>query len=242
MLNTIDKLEPYTKKSKRKKFRKIFFISIFPLLVFYTIFLSPHIEPIIQESFFSVVRDLKKEKFNYLTPIYAKSEFDNRYSLSVLTGESGLSNVKSRTKYYIKDPRILAMAKFLGDYGSPMQPYAEVFVEEADRYGLDWRLVAGISGVESAFGNITPRDSHNGWGWRGINGNADGWSMFDSWEDAIIHITERMALGYGTDLTPFDIESTYCPPCGEAYGHPWANGVTRFMNELDYYLNNLSEL
>lgn len=242
MLNTVDKLQPQNNINRRKNFRKLFFISFFPIMIFYTIFLSPHIEPLIQDYLFSIVRDFKHEKFNYLTPVYAKSEFDNRYTLSVLTGEDALSMVQSRTKYYVKDPRILAMSKFLGDYGSPMQPYAEVFVQEADRYGLDWRLVAGISGVESAFGNITPNGSHNGWGWRGINANQDGWSFFESWPEAISYITERMALGYGTNLSPFDIESTYCPPCGEAYGHPWANGVTRFMNELDYYLDNLSNL
>lgn len=239
MPKTVDKLQPHMKSTDRKGFRKWYFFSTLVLLIFYTIFISPIFEPVIEESFFSVVRSVKAEKFNYLTPVYATSRINGKSSLSVMRGQTALDEIRSRTKYYVKDPRVLAMSEFLGDYNSPMQPYAEVFIEEADRYGLDWRLLVGISGVESAFGNLIPRGSNNAWGWRGINGNDAGWSMFETWEDAIIHITERMALGYGTNLTPFDIEATYCPPCGRNPAHLWANGVTRFMNELEYYLNNL---
>ena len=140
------------------------------------------------------------------------------------------------------DPRILAMNKFLINYHSPMANDAKVFIVEADRYGLDWRLVASISGVEGAFGNLVPQGSNNSWGWRGINGNSEGWSMFPTWADAITHVTERLALGYGTGLTPFEIEATYCPPCGANPEHLWANGVNRFMNQLQYYVDNLENL
>jgi len=167
----------------------------------------------------------------------------NRYQkVCALTDKMETDMVDSKTRYYVKDPRVLAMSNFLGDYNSPMQPYAQIFVIEADKYGLDWRLIASISGVESAFGNLIPSGSNNGWGWRGINGNANGWSMFENWEEAITYITERMAVGYGITRTPFDIESTYCPPCGANPAHLWANGVTRYMNELQYYVNNLENL
>ena len=66
--------------------------------------------------------------------------------------------------------------------------------------------------------------------------------MFDSWESAIIHITERLAVGYGTHLTPFEIEPTYCPPCAENPAHAWANGVSRYMIQLQYYLDNLENI
>jgi hypothetical protein len=66
--------------------------------------------------------------------------------------------------------------------------------------------------------------------------------MFEDWEESITHVTERLALGYGTDLTPFDIQDTYCPPCGETGLDLWAHGVTRFMNELEYYVDNLENL
>jgi hypothetical protein len=239
MPNTVQKLQPQSRNVDRKSFKKWYIFSTALLLILYMFFLSPHIEPYIENSFFSMIRNIKVEKFNYLTPVYATSETDSEYSLSVINGGTALDQIKSRTKYYIKDPRVLAMSEFLSDYNSPMQPYAQTIINSADEYGLDWRLVIGISGVESAFGNLIQAGTNNGWGWRGINKNDDGWSVFPSWEEAIKHITERLALGYGTDLTPFDMEATYCPPCALNPAHAWANGVTRYMNELNYYLNNL---
>lgn len=135
------------------------------------------------------------------------------------------------------DPRIIAMRNFLIDYQSPMYPYADVFVTEADKVGLDWRLVAAISGVESAFGNLIPYRSNNAWGWKG-DPTRD-WSYFTSWRQGITTVTQRLAIGYGTDLTPFDIEATYCPPCGLNPAHAWANGVNNFMIELDSYTKDL---
>lgn len=173
---------------------------------------------------------------NYLTELKYQDE-------SVSHALSGLSEVDSKlfyndiSEFSFSDPRILAMRKFLKDYGSPMYPYADVFIYEADKYGLDWRLVAAISGVESAFGNIIPPNSNNAWGWRGGPGGA--WSIWPSWGEGIATVTRGLAIGYGTHLTPFQIESTYCPPCGENPAHPWANGVQSYMNQLNSYLNNL---
>lgn len=139
--------------------------------------------------------------------------------------------------FVTSDPRVIALRQFLIDYNSPMYPYAEVFIKEADRHGLDWRLLVAISGVESAFGNIIPHGSYNAWGWKG-DPTRD-WSYFSSWSHAIQVITEGLATGYGTTLTPFQIEPTYCPPCGRTPGHPWANGVTRYMDEMEYYVDHI---
>ena len=239
MPNTVSKIQTITKSplySLRKNWK--FFLCV-PLLVIYFFTLSPLVEPTIKDGLLFFVRQSSSEQFNFLTPVYATGDVDKVYDLRTVTTQNPLESVKSRSKFYVKDPRVLAMSEFLYNYNSPMTPYAQVAVEEADRYGLDWRLIIAISGVESAFGNILPRDSHNAWGWRGINGNEQGWSMFSSWEEAISHITERMALGYGTNLTPFQIQNTYCPPCGETGLDLWAHGVTRFMSEMNFYLNNL---
>jgi hypothetical protein len=211
----------------------------FVLLILYTIFLSPHVESLLTDSISTVMQSYSDEELNKLSPIFDIHVYAGEYALGSSFNQTSMTG---RTKFLTLDTRILAMNKFLSDYQSPMANYADIFIIEADRHGLDWRLIASISGVESAFGNLIPRGTHNGWGWRGRNGNADGWSIFESWEEAITHITERMALGYGTDLTPYDIESVYCPPCGETGLHLWANGVNRFMNELDYYVNNLDNL
>jgi hypothetical protein len=186
-----------------------------------------------------MMRESSTVQVNSLTPIFDIHVYAGEYNLSRSQQTPGITG---QTRFFTLDPRVLAMSKFLNDYHSPMAQHAELFIVEADRYGLDWRLIVAISGVESAFGNLIPRGSNNAWGWRGRNPDSRGWSMFETWDEAIVHITERMALGYGTDLTPFDIQDTYCPPCGETGLDLWAHGVTRFMNELDYYVNNLENL
>ncbi|KKR06077.1 MAG: hypothetical protein UT34_C0001G0117 [candidate division WS6 bacterium GW2011_GWF2_39_15] len=156
----------------------------------------------------------------------------------LLSGD--ISQVSGQTTVTTSDPRVLAMRQFLIDHYSPLYTYADIFVSEADKVGLDWRLVASISGVESAFGNLIPYRSNNGWGWRGGPGGA--YSIFSSWKEGISTVTGRLAAGYGTDLTPFQIEPTYCPPCGQNPSHAWANGVTQFMSDLNYYVRNLESV
>jgi hypothetical protein len=218
----------------------IFRVSILLLiLTIYSIFLSPKIEQFFVKEISASVRGASSVEVNSLTPVFDIHVYAGEYNLSSSLSKDSTS---SRTKFFTLDPRVLALNRFLLDYHSPMAKHAEVFVAEADKHGLDWRLIASISGVESAFGNLLPRGSNNAWGWRGINANEAGWSMFSTWEEAIAHITERMAIGYGTDLTPLDIQDTYCPPCGATGQDLWAKGVTRFMNELEYYVNNLENL
>lgn len=174
-----------------------------------------------------------------LSPIYSNSVSSTGLNSTLIYADINEKAVRG-SSIYTTDSRILAMREFLIDHHSPLYPYADVFVEEADKAGLDWRLVASISGVESAFGNLIPYQTNNGWGWRG--GPNGAYSVFTSWSHGISTVTERLAIGYGTDLTPFEIEPAYCPPCYATEGHPWANGVTKFMNDLDYYLYNLDNI
>ena len=233
-------------KFQKLQFRDIIhrsnFIRVFCLLLlftFYYLLISPSVEKPLTNIFAHAYRESSFSEVNSLTPIFNKYVYASEYDLATNTQKG---NSISNTKFHTLDPRILAMNKFLKNYHSPMASHADTFVKEADRNGIDWRLLVSISGVESAFGNLIPTNSNNAWGWRGINGNDAGWSMFSSWEDAIVHITERLATGYGTTITPFEMEATYCPPCGRNPAHVWANGVTNYMNQLSYYLDNLSQL
>jgi hypothetical protein len=168
-------------------------------------------------------------------PQVISQTFDLYNTVSTANQPSYISNVPSTIK--TTDARAIAMYNFLLDYNSPMYPNAETFIEEADKYGLDWRLVASISGVESAFGRLIAPNSFNGWGWKGDP--TQEWSHFDDWDHGITVVTERMALGYGIKLTPYQIEATYCPPCGANPAHAWANGVQGYMNALNIYLDEV---
>ncbi len=149
----------------------------------------------------------------------------------------GIKSANQNSGVVTIDPRILAMQRFLLDNGSPMAPYANTFIQEADKYGLDWRLVASISAIESIYGNLIPYQSYNAWGWRGGPGGK--FSKFKDWNDGISTVTKGLAQGYGTNLTPYDIEPAYCPPCYQNPNHSWAATVTKNMNELKAYLDNL---
>lgn len=227
----------------RKSFlnSNIFRISLFLLLtVVYFLFISPIFENFLSNTALKSIRENKLVTLNYLTPLYAQKIYTNEYTINTLIGSDITKGSVSKTDIKTEDTRVVAMQKFLFDYNSPMYPYSKTFITEADKYGLDWRLVASISGVESAFGNIVPRGTHNGWGWRGINKNPDGWSQFESWNAGIAEVTRGLAEGYGITLTPYQIEQYYCPPCWANPAHAWANGVSRFMRELKYYSDNLN--
>lgn len=241
MTNDSEQLEKLfsTPKKNSSNIIRIGFLVI--LLFLYFLLLSPFVETFFIKQISLILRTRQSQRINVLSPVYDIYANTTDYNLSSYSGNIKSSNI-SNTKFFTIDPRVLAMSKFLSAYHSPMTKSAETFVVEADKHGLDWRLLASISGVESAFGNITPKGSNNAWGWRGVNGNDAGWSMFASWDDAIIHITERFSRGYGTTMTPFEIEPIYCPPCGANPAHAWANGVTRFMLELQYYLDNLEKI
>lgn len=230
-------------KSNPKQRKQILSSSITRVLLFtllfsaYYILLSPIVETSIGRGLGNIFQTYSNQQVNLLTPIFDINVYAGEYSLT--TAESKL-NIASNTQLTTADPRVLAMNKFLTDYHSPMAPYAELFVTEADIYGLDWRIVAAVSGVESAFGNLIPLNTNNGWGWRG--GPGGDWSNFPTWAEGIKEITRGLAEGYGIRMTPFQIEPIYCPPCAANPAHAWANGVTNFMYELEYYLDNLENL
>jgi hypothetical protein len=224
-------------KNRKKNFRRIF-ISILAISILYVplrftagSYLVNYINRFINSN-------MQTSSGMTLTEISIgnNSVYDQKSTLtiasnSMLTGTTGIGTT---------NPKIIALQKFLIDYNSPLYPYAKDFVASAEKNKLDWRLVASISGVESGFGTVIPGKVNNGWGWRG--GPNGAYSEFATWPDGIEVITEGLARGYGITLTPFDIEVNYCPPCHANPYHAWANGVVKYMNELNYYLNNLDNI
>lgn len=124
------------------------------------------------------------------------------------------------------DPREKRLGQFLGSYGSPLVPYVSNFIEAADKYQIDWKLVPAITGVESSFGKQIPPGSHNAYGWN------NGSYRFKSWEESIEHVTQYLKEKYidrGLD-TPYKIGPIYAPP-----SQTWAGKVVNFMNQIECY-------
>ena len=105
---------------------------------------------------------------------------------------------------------------------APLSEYANKFVEIANKYGLDYRLLPAIATMESG-GGKNNFSSYNAWGW----GNAS----FNSFEEGIEVVGKGLKIGYidqGID-TVEEIALVYCPP---NYKN-WANGVNQFMSEIE---------
>jgi hypothetical protein len=65
---------------------------------------------------------------------------------------------------YKKDPRFAVLKSFFSKSNCPARHYVEVFLDAADRYELDWRLLPSLSFVESTGGKMAKHNNLFGWG------------------------------------------------------------------------------
>ncbi len=131
-----------------------------------------------------------------------------------------------RANVSIADTRVDTLEKFLEKYNSPLAPYSEVFIETADKYELDWRLIPAITGVESTFGKRIPHDSFNAYGW------ANGEYRFTSWEESIEIVGKALRTKYEDKgaVSINQIARRYAPPSST-----WAGKVKFFMRKIEAY-------
>jgi len=61
------------------------------------------------------------------------------------------------------DGRLLKLNKFFTDSNCPLREVSVDFLEAADRYDLDWRLLPSISVVESSGGKVYRNNNVLGW-------------------------------------------------------------------------------
>ncbi|MDY0097369.1 MAG: hypothetical protein RBS01_03410 [Candidatus Dojkabacteria bacterium] len=118
----------------------------------------------------------------------------------------------------LKAKKIENIRKYLSKRGAPLAANAKDFVEAADMYGIDYRLVAAISIIESSGGlhNFKP---YNAWGW--------GSYSFKNFKEGIYTVSKGLGGYYSRGLdTPKEISVYYCPPSASA----WASKVTYVMN------------
>ncbi len=122
------------------------------------------------------------------------------------------------------DYRVYKLRSYLDEHNSPLADHSEEFIEYADSYNLDWRMVAAITGVESTFGKRIPANSYNAYGW------ANGEYKFSSWEDSIGHVSMTLKTKYiekgATSISK--IARRYAPP-----SKTWGSKVKFFMKRID---------
>lgn len=126
-----------------------------------------------------------------------------------------------------KDNRAEILQSYFESYNSPLAEYAQIFIDEADRNNLDWRLVAAIAGGESTFGHAIPPYSFNAWGY-GVYGNNV--RRFMSWDDGIATVSKAIRTDY-----LYDSPETNVYQIGAKYAADpnWPAKTLRFMNEIE---------
>ncbi len=126
--------------------------------------------------------------------------------------------------------RIVHLEGYLESKDSPLAGSAKAFISEADRLGLDWKLVVAIAGTESYFGRHIPQNSYNAWGWAIFTGMSDG-KHFDGWEDGIATVSEGLKQNY------VDRGLTTVEKIGTRYAADpnWSYKVNHFMDEIEAF-------
>ena len=64
---------------------------------------------------------------------------------------------------YSNDPRQITLRNFFHRWECPAERYATTFIEAADDYNLDWRLLPSLSFVESTGGKDARNNNLFGW-------------------------------------------------------------------------------
>ncbi len=121
------------------------------------------------------------------------------------------------------DYRKLRLYHFLKENNSPLQAYTDDFVEAADVWQIDWRLLPAISGLESGYGKRLVPGSHNGYGWAG------GYFYFEDWSESIFYVSRKLRTNYynkGLE-SPYEIGPVYAPPNSD-----WGGLVAAIMSKI----------
>ncbi|MDQ5900816.1 MAG: hypothetical protein QG600_394 [Patescibacteria group bacterium] len=126
------------------------------------------------------------------------------------------------------DARVETLRQFFAQYKSPLEPYAEKFIIEAEKYDMDFRLLPSIAMQETNLCKKAREGSNNCWGF-GVYGGR--YTYFETYDQAIEVITKTLATKYRDShglVTPEEIQKMYTPSSNGS----WAFGVRHFMEKL----------
>jgi hypothetical protein len=123
--------------------------------------------------------------------------------------------------------RVKTLEKFFEQYKSPLKSESSKFVEIADKYEIDYRLLPSIACLESTCGKFIPNGSHNAWGWGIFGGKV---TKFKSWAEGIETVGKGLKENYINKgrKTPNQIAPIYAPPRPEH----WASRVNFFYEKI----------
>ena len=118
-----------------------------------------------------------------------------------------------------------SLRKFFGLYNSVLAEHAETFVQVADKYGFDYRILPAIACVESTCGKFYIQKNNNPFGW------GAGRIKFDSFDHAIERVGKglyEIYISRGLD-TIEKIAPVYNPPSPGS----WINSANFFISKIE---------
>lgn len=127
------------------------------------------------------------------------------------------------------DNKAKILAEYLAKFDSPMQYHAQDFIDASDAFGLDWKMLPAIAGVESTFGKRIP-GGFNAFGW-GVYGTQA--IYFNSWREGIFTVGKGLRENYlnkGLN-NPYSINRIY------AASPAWGGKVSFFMQDIENFAN-----
>ncbi len=120
--------------------------------------------------------------------------------------------------------KVRKVRNYLAARGAPLASKAEYLVKTAQEFGLDYRLVAAISIIESGGGKYAYRP-YNAWGW---GGSMQAFT-FSSWEEGIYTVTRGLSRYHASGLiTPKQIAPRYNPHTP----NEWSRKVEFVMSQM----------
>lgn len=124
----------------------------------------------------------------------------------------------------VDQKKVKKVRNYLAGRGAPLASKAEYLVKTADQFGIDYRLVAAISIIESGGGKYAYRP-YNAWGW----GGAMNPYTFSSWEEAIYTVSRGLSRYYASGrVTPQQIAPRYNPHTP----NEWSRKVEFVMSQM----------
>lgn len=127
------------------------------------------------------------------------------------------------------DERVDKIQRYLGNYGSPLEDYAEVIVGEADKYGVDPFLITAISIKESGGGKKICA-KFNPFGIMHFPNGTRKCRPFNSWEEVIAY--EAWLLGEYKKAGRDTIEKI-----GRRYNpdtpNEWIAGIKKIIKKIE---------
>lgn len=136
--------------------------------------------------------------------------------------------IRTEIAFSSQEARVEVLEEFFGRYDSPLLPYAQKIVEEADKYDLDYRLLPAIAMQESTLCLKAPKGTNNCWGF-GIYGKKK--TGFTDFGQAIEVISKTMAEKYHAQglRDPHEIMTKYTP----SNNGEWAENVSYVMDRIE---------